>query len=134
MKLDLSKNDPSEMVGDGKRPNKFWVTASTDFSYVDKENDCIEHAEKLMAKHGIESKGFKELEAVFSTFEEAFEYADDLSLSMPAEPEKDNIHRITIEDRLNGEVWERTLLGTKVEWGWEFEEATHAPLEGILIR
>jgi hypothetical protein len=129
MRLSLKNNNPVNMVGDGKTPNCWWVTASTDFAYVHKSSDgftCLDHAEALMKEHGIESKGFKELEAVFSTLKEAAEYAKILSQRMPEEPEKDGIHRITIEDRLCGEVMETELVAVPRKWGgWSFKTETY---------
>jgi hypothetical protein len=129
MRLDLKLNSPVTMVGDGKKPNLFWVTASTDFSFAKKDEDGIwniDYAEGLMKKHGIESKSFKDEEAVFDNAREALDYAKDLSLRIPSEPEKDCIHRVTIEDRLCGTAWECELIAYpfKEEWssGWKFEQ------------
>jgi len=129
MRLDLKLNSPVTMVGDGKKPNLFWVTASTDFSFAKKDKDGIwniDHAEGLMNKHGIESKSFEVKEAVFDNAREALDYAKDLSLQIPLEPKKDCIHRVTIEDRLYGTAWECQLIAYpfKEEWssGWKFEQ------------
>jgi hypothetical protein len=139
MRLNLIKrNNPVNMAGDGKTPNRWWVTASTDFAYWYRDKGgaaCIDHAEDLMKEHGIESKGFKDVEAVFSTLKEAVQYVmDELWEQMPPEPEKDRIHRITIEDRLNGEVWEAELIAHPRKWGgWSFEIEQHGDFEAFDI-
>ena len=126
MKLKLADNNPVNMVGDGKRPNRYWVTASTDFDYVHGEDgvSLIDHADDLMKDHGIASDSIP-VDAVFTTYAEAVEYAE--SQDMPGEPEPGQINRLTIEDRLSGEVWQRILVAYPRTWGgWHFEtETTH---------
>ena len=130
MKLDLTKNNPVEMVGDGKEPNRFWVTASTDFDYYHKEDGAgmIDYAGDigLMKDHGIESKSIP-VDAVFSELAEAVAYAEQVAEDrMPAEPAPDAANRVTIEDRLQGEVWQRVLVAYPRKWGgWYFEAETN---------
>jgi len=133
MRLDLAKNNPVTMVGDGKTPNLYWVTASTDFNYVHgpKGERMMDHAENLMKWKGIKSESHKKYEAVFSSPKEAYEYAEKLSERMPDTPEPGGIHRINVEDRLSGEVYEKVLIAYPRKWGgWEFQtELTANELE-----
>jgi hypothetical protein len=126
-RLSLKKNNPVKMVGDGKKPNRFWVTASTDFEYQHdegKEGVMLDWAEDLMKKHGIESHGFPKDEAVFDNFEEARKYAEELMPYDGLEPAKDQINNVTIEDRLNGQVWNCVIVAHAGEWGWKFRTET----------
>lgn len=136
MRLDWKKNNPVNMVGDGKSPNIYWVTATTDFAFLTpakKKGDgaTIEYAEKLMKSAGIKSYEHKDRRAVFSTFKEAYEYAEEMSAEMPEEPVKDGIHRITIEDRQDGTLWEKEIIAypIKKQWvqGWKFEAEVNGP-------
>jgi len=87
--------DASEMVGDGKTPNKYFLSTSNDFDVVHNGDD---HGADEVIK-GFKSKGGTT--KVFDTYHEAKEAADRYSLG------HQNINRVTIEDRITGVVYER---------------------------
>ena len=122
MKVDLTKNSPVDMVGDGKTPNLYWVSVSNDFQRVS-ESGNIEGIEDCPALQSVVGKSEGETVAVFDTFKEALAEARE---QWPGndKPEKgpDAINRVTIEDRLSGEVYQRTFIASKGDWGWDFED------------
>jgi hypothetical protein len=127
MRLDLSKNNPVEMVGDGKVPNRFWVTAQTDFAFIhiDAAGICYQDwAEELMKEHGIKSEPLSKHNAVFDDVNEAVEYAKELCSDMYSnqEPKPNIINDVMIEDRLCGIIWECQLVAHSRKWGgWAFQ-------------
>jgi hypothetical protein len=114
------------MVGDGQKPNRWWVFANTDFMYFHKNEDGstqVDLASELMEQHGI-SGPLEKLSAVFSTAKEAYQYAQKLyEEEMPVEPEVNRANSIFIEDRIQGEVARIELCAfLRKKWGgWDFE-------------
>ena len=87
----------TEIVGDGKLPNKFFVTSSPYYHEVDEYGDYDSHI--------LDGFEFDEPESkVFDTFEEAEAYYDDIELDI-----YDGIGQVVIEDRLTGTIKEKTL-------------------------
>lgn len=133
--LKLADHNPVTMVGDGKRPNRYWVTASTDFEQLRREDGVTvqEYAEGLMRDHGIESIALPEFDAVFDNYAEAAEYAEKVCQEeMPPEPRPGRVNRITIEDRLTGEVGCIVLLARPRKWGgvsFEFDNTLPEEVE-----
>jgi len=121
VRLDANEYNPVEMVGDGKLPNIYWVTASTYFKVL--INGCIEWADDLMKENNIEVKLFDPVP--FSTFKEAVLYAKADVLG--EEPSEEYSNSIVIEDRLSGVVWETSLVAyPRKKWGgWGFEIETY---------
>ena len=92
----------SKIVGDGKKPNKFFVGLSSDYSYC--ENGEINYIGDIFPNWEKEYSKY-ELKGPFSTFEQALEEAE--SYSIGTKHNGFNINRIWIEDRLCGEVYLR---------------------------
>jgi hypothetical protein len=93
-----------KIVGDGKLPNKYFLSLSNDYLYFDGESsnwigDLIK---------SFESKGGTI--AVFNSYAEAKKYAESVTLGEKGQFEGKifNVNRVTIEDRLTGELYERT--------------------------
>ena len=94
-----------KQIGDGKMPNKYWVSISSDYSYVDE--GCIEYIGDIYPEW--EKKySVGELLEVFSSYKEARRHANLYFIGMSY---KDYVvNRITIEDRLTGEVYNEELI------------------------
>jgi hypothetical protein len=98
-----------DMIGDGKTPNKYWVSVSSDYAYNHIDEDgvsCIDYIGDIVK--GWETKYSKgEMVGMFSNYEDALGCANSFYIG-----QKYNgftINRITIEDRLSGEVYESEL-------------------------
>lgn len=100
-----------EMVGDGKTPNMFWLSVSSDYAYMHKGDDGCAYLdyigdifEEWEKKY---SKG--EMVGMYKTFEDAVKVAEeDFYIGMKYNDF--TVNRITIEDRLHGEVYESQLV------------------------
>lgn len=109
------KSVAMSQIGDGKTPNKYWVSVSDDYYLHDpKENTMIWQSESA----GREAKG-KTLR-VFKTYEEAKRFADGIEL----DSKKDgiNVSTVSIEDRLSGQVHERTYNSTTEDLKFTMEQ------------
>lgn len=99
-----------EEVGDGKRPNKFWLSVSSDYAYMHREKgegsmidyigDIVEGWEKRY------SKG--RMVALFDNYREAINAAKRFKVGQN-NGETFVVNRVTVEDRLHGEVYEKEL-------------------------
>lgn len=127
MKLNLKDYNPVKMVGDGGHPNLFWVTATTGFKRMYREDDAvyIDYAGDLMEQEGIKSKSLPQFDAVFDDLDEALEYIDN-HVFTPEEPLPNHPNSVVIEDRQHGVIWERSLVAySRAKWGgWTFETET----------
>lgn len=95
-------------IGDGKLPNYYWVSISSDYYY---QNTCDDgtHVWDWASDRGEKCTG-KTIKR-FKTFQEALNFAEQLELN-----EEFNtilVRCISIEDRLSGQVWERALYEHK---------------------
>lgn len=97
-----------DMIGDGKFPNKYWVSWSNDFS-VCKKGMCDWIGDSIK---NWKSTGKTETTA-FKTFKEAMDFVNRKMQEMPEIPREDSINRITVEDRLSGEVYEASIVAYK---------------------
>lgn len=98
-------------IGDGKLPNKYWVSYSNAF-YICKEGSCD------WADDSINYKVTgKTLPIAYKTFREALQKARELSEEMTDKPEKSSINNIRIYDRLTGEVYENGIFAYPVDVG-----------------
>jgi hypothetical protein len=90
-----------QMVGDGKKPNKFFVTISNGYSYVhggdiDYIGDIIKDFESKFLKY--------ETVAVFDTLRDAIDEAEGY---FNTDVGRFRVNTVTVEDRLFGEVWRK---------------------------
>ena len=104
----IRKND-AKMIGDGKTPNKYWISIGEDY-YVQREPGMLEWASEVknlepkgktiaVSSKYKDAKKFLEDEFILSTI-----YANDSPTS--TEELSDIIVRnTTIEDRLSGEIY-----------------------------
>jgi hypothetical protein len=91
------------MIGDGKLPNLYWVSYSSDF-YICKNSRCEWASEKIKFK-----PIGKTVDRAFSSFEAARNYAQQFIDGMPQMPTRVSINCVQIEDRLSGQVYECVL-------------------------
>lgn len=93
-----SRFSPRMNIGDGKIPNKYYVSASSDF-LVFKNGQGDWASEKLGFKAKSIGKG-----KTFNKYKDAIKYADYLSEQFPENPDMNTLNHVTVEDRLSGEV------------------------------
>ena len=108
----------SKMIGDGKTPNRYWVSVSSDYNYLHNEDgaSCIDYIGDIIKDWQKDySKG--KMIGMFNSYTKAKECAE--SFEIGEEYEDFTINRITIEDRLQGQVCE-TVLILDVETGKTF--------------
>jgi polygalacturonase len=92
------KDNAPHTVGDGKLPNKYWVSAHNEYQVLKEEDGVsVSHAISEIDKE-FKTKGGTL--AVFETFEEAVQYAEEIPVGIDEE-----MRTVTIEDRLSGEVF-----------------------------
>ena len=101
-----------QMIGDGKLPNLYWVSISNDFVVFNEDSGAYEGADTEI--EGFKSEG-KTFPTPFKTYREAKEVADKYIYEMTDRPSLKTINRITIEDRLSGEVFEATIYAKKLK-------------------
>jgi hypothetical protein len=106
------------MVGDGKTPNKYWVTIGSDYHIFDPVENTFDWASEIK---GIKAKG-KTIK-MFDTYAEAKSYAEGISLGNVVEGIK--VNNIVIEDRLSGQVWEN-VKGIRAYEDIKFTKETEA--------
>jgi hypothetical protein len=100
-----TKTSHKTLIGDGKLPNLYWVSLSNDYLYLH-DGNCLDWIGDLL-KDGFKSIG-KTFDMPFDTYKAAKEFCDGLYLGMPFE--NFIINRINIEDRLSGELYEKTKV------------------------
>lgn len=97
-----------DLIGDGKLPNRYWVSLSNDYSYVrtEKGANYIDWIGNIIPS--FKSKG-KTIAKPFKTFRGALDFCNRLILG---ENNGFNfvVNRINIEDRLSGQVYEKTFI------------------------
>ncbi len=92
----------TRQIGDGKLPNKYWVSVSNDYYYFNTENGAFDWIGDLKL---FKSEG--KTIAKFNTYQEASEYIDE-QLYLGMEYDGMTVNNISIEDRLSGEVYQQT--------------------------
>ena len=102
----MKKKVSTVQIGDGKLPNKYWVSISEDYLY-ESEAHCWDWASDRGGKDA-NPKG-KTL-AVFSTYAKAREFFE--SIPIGEDYEGVMVRSKTIEDRLSGEIAEETSRET----------------------
>lgn len=94
--LDL-KRDAREQVGDGKEPNRFFVTLCNEGQFECGDDDL---------DFGSNGNTIAITTKVYETLEEAMAYVNDISL-VEDEKEESSVRYVMVEDRLTGTVFER---------------------------
>jgi hypothetical protein len=93
------KKISTQQIGDGKIPNKYWVSIDEDYLYYDRESSAWESAGE---RDGNDGAG--KTVAVFSSYEKARELFD--SILMGELYDGIIVNGKCIEDRLSGEIAE----------------------------
>jgi hypothetical protein len=116
----------TSQIGDGKTPNKYWVTTTNDF-YIDKKNHLDWASEKLKFKvSGKTSKPHK-------TYQEALAEASHIiETEIGDNPETQGVNAVFIEDRISGQLFEHTLTAKRLKGllkGWKIGRFESEDLE-----
>ena len=118
------QSDARTEVGDGKLPNKYWVSTSSNF-YVQGEGNFMDNAGDVL---DVKDSGHT-IEPPFATFAEAMAKAEEIIQSeIGPEPTNDGINSVMIEDRLSGKVFEGAWEAYKTKgllpgYKYEFERS-----------
>jgi hypothetical protein len=110
-----------KMVGDGKEPNKFFVTANNDYMFFDENNEMKAYSDSpkeapVKVEDHIEVETF----GPFDDFKDAMKKADELDLSETTGP-----RYVMIEDRKTGQIYEKYLKAEKkIVWSDETNDDT----------
>lgn len=104
--METSIRNYKNIIGDGKTPNKYFVSISNDYMYVHTEDyhSMIDWIGDLIPSFKSKGKMFK----AFTTYHEAKSFCDDMYIGQTIDGII--VNRITIEDRLTGELYEKTKL------------------------
>ena len=106
----MAKKNPYEEIGDGKTPNKYVVSGSNNFLISEGDGMFDNSTEKLNyeGKTTLKPKTFK-------TYKEAKRYAQEQGAEIyeGAQPTKTSTNSITIDDRISGQIYEKTYLVVK---------------------
>jgi len=97
-----TKRIMTRFIGDGKLPNKFYVSVHEDYLFLEKEKD-YEYWTWLSDAIDFKPKGG--VVAVFDNYPEAINYA----VNMASFNVDYQANTITIEDRITGELYNDTL-------------------------
>ncbi len=100
------ENQARVQVGDGKTPNKYFVTISNDFEIFIKKQGMIESASEVM-KFKAKGKAIK----VFNNFNDAKDFAESINLGVKSN--NFSINSVFIEDRLSGQVFVRNFTDSR---------------------
>jgi len=95
-------------IGDGKTPNKYWVSVSSDYYLYDPKENFSDWASSVK---GIKTEG--KTVKVFNTYEEAKRFTDSIELGSKLSGVE--VNTVSIEDRLSGQVHERSLGANVIE-------------------
>ena len=95
----MKKKIPTKQIGDNRLPNRYWVSISNDYYYLNE--DYWEWIDTLSL---FKSDG--KTIARFNTFKEAMGLVGDLPFGEKYEDIQ--INHISIEDRISGQVYEKT--------------------------
>jgi hypothetical protein len=121
----LTNLSPVTHIGDGKSPNRYWVTWTNDFMICKKGHcDWASQSKKFKVKG-------ETIKKPFNTYQEAIDYIEN-NLIVSDVPKEDNINTVQIEDRISGQVYEQGIVaypkreeGILQNKGWVFEIETH---------
>ena len=93
-------------IGDGKLPNKYWVSISNDYYY--NNDNCYNWISEKTKKFKFEGKTLK----VFNTYKEAKAFFD--SISIGASCGKIEVKSKSIEDRFTGQLTEEVYIEREI--------------------
>lgn len=96
------KTDYKNLIGDGKLPNRYWVSISNDYSYI--HDGSVDWIGDIIPS--FKSKG-KTFPNGFDTYKLAKSFAD---FALGLRVDGITVNRINIEDRLTGELYEKTMI------------------------
>jgi hypothetical protein len=104
------------MISDGKLPNIYWVSISNDYNYI--HDGSVDWIGDLIPS--FKSKG-KTFPKGFQSYKDAKGFCD---WALGLQIDGITVNRINIEDRLTGELYEKTMIfnpqtGQSVEDEWE---------------
>lgn len=112
-------------IGDGKTPNRYWITTSNDF-YINKKGSNDWASEKLKFKVTVKTS------KPFLTYQEAHNEANRIIETEIGEtPNEKGVNSVFIEDRISGQVFEYTLEAWKTKGllkGWKVQPFQHEDL------
>ena len=91
----------TKQIGDGKLPNKFWVSISEDYLFFDEESKAWHWVSDVFKS--FQPKG--ETVAVLPTYRGAREYIDSYFAMGCEYGPGITVNCITIEDRISGELY-----------------------------
>jgi hypothetical protein len=91
-------------IGDGKTPNKYWVSVASDYYIYDPKEHTLDWASGVK---GIKTAGKRMKQ--FDNYEEAKGYADSIELGSKVDGVEANT--VSVDDRLSGQVYERSIGG-----------------------
>jgi hypothetical protein len=103
-----TKKTYRDMIGDGKMPNKYWVALSNDYMYhhQDGKDNMVDWIGDIVPT--FKSEGLT-IEKPFSTYEKAKKFCDEIVIGEVCSYGF-IVNRINIEDRLSGELYEKTKI------------------------
>jgi hypothetical protein len=101
---DRLESAASAQIGDGKAPNKYWVSVSSDYYVHDLKENMLDWASDVKGVK-VDGKTLRQ----FDTYEEAKSYADSIELGGKVHGIEANT--VSVEDRFTGQVYERSLGG-----------------------
>lgn len=90
------------MIGDGKEPNKYWVTVSSDYFVYNPAVEGFDWAGDVYPDHQV---GKGETYGPFDTFGEAMQKFEE-EVNGLVEPTEEGNHGAIIEDRISGVIYE----------------------------
>jgi len=102
-----------EMVGDGKKPNKFFAFCSSHFlveqDWPEEEGHHFDGVSEVLPS--VDVGNCEDEGKMFDNIEDAVEYAESFQYEMEEQgrPEKNKVNSVRIEDRLCGVVWEASF-------------------------
>ena len=110
---DMARN----MVGDGKLPNKYFVSINNSYLYYSEESEALEginDAIQFTEKGGTI--------AMFDTYQKARDFIE-ANYYLGMETDDFTVNTIEIEDRLSGQIYEQTRIFYPASG--EIKEETH---------
>jgi len=96
------------MVGDGKTPNKYFVTISEDYNIIKPNSNTLVPVSEVFKDFKPKGKTIK----VFDSYSQAREYSDNFLLGRSKE-DGIRVNSVYIEDRLSGQVFSADIQDTE---------------------